>query len=96
MYCFLERFTCLPSSRTYRRRTLANFSWLVVSPGAAQEPTTATTGAEDQLHAWGLGDGRVIGLREDALPDESAWQSLWDFFRQHQPLSQQVGSVSRT
>ena len=52
---------------------------------------TETSAADDPFGLRGL---RVLGLREDAFPDEDAWKSLSDFFAQHQPVSQEVGGKS--
>ena len=63
--------------------------------GASLQPDTDTpapaSAADDPFGLRGL---RVLGLREDAFPDEEAWQSLSDFFAQHQPVSQEVGGKS--
>ena len=49
------------------------------------------TAQEKEANPWGLWDGSVAGLRLDAFPDEETWQDMLTFFRQHQPLCQEVG-----
>ena len=64
-------------------------SWFLVF---ADTPLDTETSAADD--PFGLRSLRVLGLREDAFPDEDAWKSLSDFFAQHQPVSQEVGGKS--
>ena len=49
------------------------------------------TAQEEEANPLGLWDGSVAGLRLDAFPDEETWQDMLTFFRQHQPLRQEVG-----
>ena len=69
-------------------------SWFLAFAGA-DTPAAATVAADEpDLDTFGLRDLRVLGLREDAFPDEEAWQSLSDFLARHQPVSQEVGGKS--
>lgn len=51
------------------------------------EGQTAQAEAEDR---WGLRHSSVPGLRMEDFPDEETWQAVSNFFRDHQPLRQEV------
>ena len=62
-----------------------------ISAGAEATGETVTAQEEEEANPWGLQDGSVAGLRLDAFPDAETWQDMITFFRQHQPLRQEVG-----
>ena len=62
-----------------------------ISAGAEATGEPVPAQEEEEANPWGLQDGSVAGLRLDAFPDAETWQDMITFFRQHQPLRQEVG-----
>ena len=71
---------------------LISRGFLLLCPGASLETTDTAAEPTAEGDEWGLQASRVIGLRVEAFPEREAWESLLAFFRDHEPVSQEVGN----
>ena len=78
-------------TRSLTSKSLTARTPCFISAGAEATGEPVTSQAEEGANPWGLRDGSVAGLRLDAFPDAETWQDMLTFFRQHQPLRQEVG-----